>query len=302
MKKFLIESAVFGIILCASFFLVFLKADGTTDPFYLRFTTKKQHSLILGNSRAAQGIHPYVLNEVLHRNDFFNYSFTLSTAPYGPVFLESISKKLDPETKGGVFILSVDPWSVSSHIIKPADSALFKESKYLLGKTTFVNCYPNIQYLWTSYEKSFYNILLPSKSHLILHEDGWLEVTMKMDSARMSRNLEKKIKEYKKDNLPFFKFSPARLEYLIKTINFLKEHGQVYMVRLPIHPRMMEIENILLPDFDEKIKQVSGVTNIPYLNLTYLNESATFTDGNHLYKVSGVEITKKIGNWILSLQ
>ena len=63
-------------------------ANGRIDPFYLLFTTPAQHSLILGNSRAAQGIVPSIVGASLEPLDFqgepFNYSFTLSTSPYGP--------------------------------------------------------------------------------------------------------------------------------------------------------------------------------------------------------------------------
>jgi hypothetical protein len=300
MKKFLIESAVFLILIFISFFLVFLKADGYTDPFYLRFTSPKQHSLILGNSRAAQGIQPTVLNEVITGSDFYNYSFTLTTSPYGPAYLASIQKKLDPDTKNGIFILSVDPWSISSNKKDPNDSTQFPETIHFMGKTRYVNLYPNIPYLLDSYRQPFIKILFPHETSMYIHQDGWLEVTTKMDSVSLKKNLSQKVDDYKKNNLPVFHFSEVRFNYLIKTIEFLKSHGKVYLVRLPVHPLVVEIDNELMPDFNEKIRFISEKANTPYLDITSLNTQILFTDGNHIYKESGVEISRIIGNWILS--
>ena len=90
MKKFIVNICLFLIIVLLTILGVFWQADGKTDPFYLRFTTDKQNSLILGTSRAAQGLLPEVLNSKLNRDDFFNYSFTLGHSPYGPTYLKSI--------------------------------------------------------------------------------------------------------------------------------------------------------------------------------------------------------------------
>ncbi|MCU0370223.1 MAG: hypothetical protein MUC31_02320, partial [Bacteroidales bacterium] len=250
MKKFLIEVLVFLVILLTSFYLIFLRADGKTDAFYLRLTTKKQHSLILGNSRAAQAIKPSVLNDVLSRNDLFNYSFSIHLSPYGPTYLNSIKRKLDQDTKDGIFILSVDPWSISTVSADPNDTAKFGELKMFLGKIRHVNLYPNVPYLFSSYDKPYYNLLLNAKSPTTLHRDGWLEVNVTMDSAKVKRRIERKISQYRKGNLPTHKFSEVRLEYLIKTIEYLKNFGKVYLVRLPVITEIMAIEQELIPDFD----------------------------------------------------
>ena len=58
-------------MIVVSVFAFFSLADGTTDDAYLKFTTPKQGSLILGSSIAAQGIHPKELNAVLKRDDIY---------------------------------------------------------------------------------------------------------------------------------------------------------------------------------------------------------------------------------------
>jgi hypothetical protein len=300
MRKFLIESALFLVIVSTSVFIIFCRANGKTDPYYLRFTTPRQHSLILGTSRAAQGIQPSVLNAVLPGNEFYNYAFTIGHSPYGPEYLKSIKKKLDHQTKNGIFILSVDPWSISSDSKDPNDPDEFREKNLAIGKTPVVNIYPNFFYLINAYDKPFYHLLPRQKSSIVLCEDGWLDVKFKLDSAKMEQLIEKKIRRYRKENLVKYKFSDVRLDYLKETIIYLKNFGRVYIVRLPVHPRMMEIDEELIPDFHQKILYISEQTGVPYLDMTYMNDSILYTDGNHIYRESGKVVSARIGEWIAS--
>lgn len=300
MRKFLVESALFLTLVIITIYLIFLRADGKSDHYYLRFTSPKQHSLILGSSRAAQGVLPSVLNEILARNDIYNYSFTIGMSPYGPVYLKSVKKKLDHDTKDGIFILTVDPWSISSDSKDPDNPDQFREKQQIIGKTPFVNMYPNFLYLMTFYNKSFYHLLKKQKSSITLHEDGWLEVKIKLDSATIQKRIEKKVKLYRKENLKKYKFSEVRLDYLVKTVNYLKNYGKVYLVRLPVHPLMMEIDDALIPGFNEKMISISGSTGAPYLDMSYLNETTVYTDGNHISYKSGEKVTAELAGWIAS--
>ena len=117
MKKFLLNASIFSALLTGSILAVFFIADGRSDSYYTRFTTGTQHSLVIGTSRAAQGINPQVLDEIIYKNNehhFFNYSFSLFDSPFGPAYYKSITKKLNPVVTDGIFIIAVDPWSVCS--------------------------------------------------------------------------------------------------------------------------------------------------------------------------------------------
>jgi len=96
-----------------------------------------------------------------------------------------------------------------------------------------------------------------------------------------------------------FKIIQERLDYLKKTIELLKLHGKVYMVRLPIHPKMFEIELKLLPEFNKIISPIAKMTN-GYLDMSNENNCFQYTDGNHLYKKSGQLVSKEIAEWIKS--
>ena len=77
---------------------------GQVDAFYGRFASPPAGSLVLGTSRAAQGIRPAVLSAQLgsrFEGPLLNYAFTLTHSPYGPAYVRSIQRKLRPEVKNG---------------------------------------------------------------------------------------------------------------------------------------------------------------------------------------------------------
>ena len=304
MKKFIIHIALFSVLVLLSMFLILRKADGYTDPFYVRFTTPKQHSLILGSSKAAQGILPQILNSALGRSDMFNYSFTIGTSPYGPTYLQSIKNKLDYSTKDAIFILAVDAWSISSDGKNPNDIAQFKEKDFLLGKTNEVNQNPNISYLLNSFDNAYYEILLNKYTYnmrrsAFLHQDGWLEVsTLLYDSLAMKEKELERLHDYQKNYLPYYQFSQTRLAYLEESIDFLKEYGKVYLVRLPVSPLVMEVEDSVVPDLDKKMEYLSVQKAVPYINLSIYNANFLYTDGIHLHKQSGAAVSRLIAEKI----
>lgn len=202
MRRFLLQTSFISLILLGVILFVFSLANGYTDPFYVRFTTPKQSSLILGTSRAAQGIQPRILKKELGK-DVSNYAFTLGHSPYGPTYLESIKRKLNDNEKGGIFIITVDPWSVSTKDSNPNDSLNFVEKTLCVGNTKNVHSKPNFEYLYKNlkgkYSDILYYLLYPQSSGMFLHDDGWLEVTIKTDSVILKKNLEERIDDYKKN-------------------------------------------------------------------------------------------------------
>lgn len=132
---------------------------------------------------------------------------------------------------------------------------------------------------------------------MFLHENGWLEVTVSMESMEVEKRTNRIARTYREENLAVFQYSSLRFQYLKKTIEFLCKHGEVYLVRLPIHPRMMDIEYELMPDFTNVMEKLTPLTE-GYLDLTELNDKYQYTDGNHLYKDSGKEVSIVIAEWI----
>jgi len=293
MKKFIYQTVFFLSLISLIFFYVFSLADGYTDPFYMRFTTPKQNNLILGTSRAAQGIQPKELTKILGMN-FNNYAFTIMHSPFGETYLSSIKKKLNDSNEERIFIVAVDPWSISSSLEKPNNKNSFRELNRCLSNTPIVDMNPNVMYLMNNLGGNYYRLLKPIKGKVFLHKDGWLEVSV---AVRSKESVAEKITDFGNRNLKRYHYSTLRYAYLKKTISYLKNKGKVYLVRLPVPQKMLDLENELLPDFNEKILALNSLTS-GYLNMNHLDEEFIFNDGNHLHKSSGKKASKIIGQWI----
>lgn len=302
MTRFLIKLLIFTVFPISTLFGVFLFEDGTTDPFYQRFTTPKQNALILGNSKAAQGIMPSILNRELEARlgtKIFNYSFTVYSSPFGPVYLESIKRKIKDEGTPGYFIITVDPWSISSDISDPNDISLFEENGNFLQKSKNVDLSPNLRYLIFDYSSSYYEILLlkftPYTSKL--HKDGWYQSGK--STTEKSRNDKRKFMINHYTNfLGIYAYSEKRLEYLYETIEYLKEKGNVFLIRMPIHPDILTIENLLDPLFNQRMSRISKTLEIPYLDFNKYDKDYIFKDGLHLEEKSAQYLSIEIAEWV----
>lgn len=298
MRKFIFNVFLFAIVVLVSVYVVLSRVDGFSDPFYLKFTTPVQSNLILGTSKSAQGIIPYNIDENLDIK-IYNYSFTIGSSPYGPKYLESIKRKLSCNSSKGIFIVTVDCWSISSKCDNPNDVNFFRENNSFLGQMTVVDEKPNFQYLYNYMFGNFYRVIHKSPVAL-LHENGWFEVSLNMDLLSVNRRTKSNLLNYEK-YLKIYKFSKVRFEYLVKTIEYLNSYGGVYLVRLPISPGLMEIENSLMPDFNSKINKILIHTE-GYLDLTTNNNLFDYTDGVHLYKESGKQVSDEISKWIMNIE
>lgn len=303
MNRFLLKVLIFSVFPLVSTYGIFLLEDGTADPFYQRFTTPKQAALILGNSKAAQGIVPSVLDQNLQSEfgtKIYNYSFTVYNSPYGPVYLESLTKKLEDQSKGGYFIITVDPWSISSDIHDPDNSEKFEENDRVLADIKNVNSWPNLNYFLHWFENSFYEILLMRiKNNLSkLHDDGWFETTGNMEESAV-RERRAFMVDFYNDYLTKYSFSKKRFEYLQKSIAFLQTRGPVFLVRMPLHQDILEIEDSLDPDFESRMDFLSRKYGVSYLDFNDLENRWEFKDGLHLTVESAKDFSEVLSNKIL---
>lgn len=292
MKRFILHTSLFLFLLLVSFFLVFSMADGTTDAFYGKFSSPKQSSLIVGSSRASQGIHPNIIDSVYGSSGLFNYGFTISGTPFGEAYFNSISNKLLKKTTDGVFIIEVNPWTISEYKFNKKNDEKYPEEVNYIGNTTFVNMEPNIEYLLESFN-SKNEAIIRNKNRkgayqtFFVNDNGWLEVTIESDIISTAKRTKNKIKTYRKKQAEYTGFSTYRYDYLVKTIRLLKEYGNVYLVRVPVVEALLEIENELVPDFDKRMVDISEALKIPYINMMPYNKDYNYTDGNHLTIDSG---------------
>lgn len=297
MKRLLWHTFWLGALVVAAAVGLMHQADGYADAFYLRFTQPPQKSLILGTSRPAQGLQPSVMNKELPGAELFNFSFTIGHSPWGPTYLEGIKTRLREESDDGIFVLSVDPWSISSDSEDPNDLSTFGERGNFLTLDD-MSSDPNYRYLLDHYARPWLYLAWDRQEVLRLHPNGWLEVSVPMDSASVADRTRGKLRTYREMNLPAYRFSRTRLEYLARTVRYLQGRGEVYLVRLPVHPGMMAIDRRQMPDFNERMEALSDSLGAPYLDLTPSNADYRYTDGNHLWKESGAEVSRRLARWI----
>ena len=300
MKKFLIKLALFfSLALVFTGYVVF-KIGGSFDHHYLRFTSGRQQSLILGTSRAARGIQPKVLNKRLQGKQFYNFAFNANISPYGPVYFRAIKKKLDPKASQGIYILVISPIHFLNELRVKDDTLRFRELSRCLAKTKYVNLNPNVFYLLNNYENFIYEYLRNfNQDKWFLHDDGWLEVNAGTKDPKVLTKRRNNVAKRMKSNVGKVYFSEIRWQYFIKTIQLLKKHGEVYLVRLPVDKQILDIEDKYMPGFDTLIDNAFD-NNVPYFDMTHMADDFIFNDGSHLNKKSSEEVSRLIGEWILS--
>ena len=290
MRTFLLKTMIAAVVVVALHLVAALHADGWTDAFYLRFTGLPQRSLIVGTSRAAQGLKPDVLEDLLGPSAFtghpFNFAFTVDHSPYGEAYLHAIKAKLDPDSRNGSFIVAVDPWSLSQE----KGSSRMRETDFpLAGQHTFTGT-PNFEYLLRNHPAGWGSLiggpLYAMDTTRFLHSDGWLEIRIPMDSTTVRKRLQRKVKDYidkaRNENTP----STERLQFLDRTLNLLQEHGRVVMVRIPICDELADLEEVYWPGFSAQMEVVARSHGLPYLDFMPERGRFTYTDGNHLDSVS----------------
>ena len=310
MRKFLIKllialTLVMGLHVCAAYF-----ADGDTDAYYLRFTGKPRQALILGNSRAAQGLDPSTLNSLLpvglQTDGFFNFSFTIGHSPYGKAYANAIFKKLDPDTRDGVFLLAMDPWSLSIDNAgrSPNDTDLPEDDRFL-GRMLTVNMTPNLEYLTRYYPNGWGSLiggpLHQERSEVELMENGWLVTHVAMDSANVALRTQRNLKAYAGHANGGFSIAPVRMEHLAHLVDHLKAHGSVVLVRMPVHQDMLRLEQGYWPEFSRTMQTFAKDHDVPFIDHATLEKDLIFKDGNHLALGSAPVYSQLLADSIIKL-
>jgi hypothetical protein len=293
----------FGLLCIGSFYLILSLENGNADAIHKKLGGKKQKSLILGNSRYSQAINPAILDEKLEGLGFhqlYNFAFGIDMSSYGPFYFEAIQDRLVDDVTTGIFILGVDPFSLCISIdLDESDPSTWPDSKLPLGIHKRIPFGPHVSYLLKWYPYPFFELVIRRwrAANEILHPSGWLEIRVPMDSSNIHWR-KSKILQSLKENAPRQIPSKARLDYLEQTIEYLKKHGEVFLLRLPADRDIMHYEDQMFSHFDQAMDSISFRHQVPYINLSHLSDSLIYTDGLHIAVESGNLLTKKIGDLI----
>ncbi|WP_068940487.1 hypothetical protein [Chryseobacterium timonianum] len=311
MKKSLLRLIIFSILplLVLGYAVCFLSKH--SDDFYRRFTSPQQNSFILGSSRAAL-MDPAAIDSILHskypNTAMYNYSFTWAHSPYGPKYLESIEKKIKPETKDGVFIVTVEPTALMVDKKKPDSPEFYVENDKSVAKTSMVAVNPNIEYLFESYEPSITNELnkkiLPPKNIVgipaILDNGRYYVKIIKKTAPEKQEISNKRNMRLFQERIDGLKVSENRILYLEKTIEFLNRHGKVMIIRMPVNKVAYSIEEKAFPDFDSRMQAVASKTKVSYINYDGLDSTYQWLDEVHLDEKSVEAFSAVVAKDVLS--
>lgn len=299
-QRFLLRCLVFMALAAGvSALLVPLAFHPSADEFYGKLTGEPPPSLIIGTSRAAQGLVPSVFNDstLSFARPDFNFAFTMQHSRYGPAYLRAIQRKLAPGTTDGLFLLEVSPVALSVTAPQAAD-AEFPESQTFVGKMHSFNATPNLEYaLYASPPgtKLMEAIMgqLRGQYSSYLHPDGWLEISLSPRTLADQKRF--KFKRLSYENL-LMKSRPSsrRWEAFEQTVSFLRERGRVAIVRLPLGLPIYELEQQYQPDFDARMTESAKRLAVPYLNLAVLSGKFETNDGNHLTRQAAVVVSRRV--------
>lgn len=256
------------------------------DPYYVKLLERSKGGLILGDSRALQGLDPDQFDFPLE-----NFAFTIGHSPYDRSYIKLIKKKV-PKGEGFQHIVSVAPWSLINISGQQEDiNPFFSESlKLPLIK-------PNFEYISKYMDLSFTNLLQLLPSHAFTTDKGWLR--QGMDSVDLYREYPRRVKEkianyetkYPKVGIDI---ETQRVQNLLEIIALLKESGNVTIIRLPVSRDMMELENRRFPEFNRLLHSIAELSSSSYIDLTDMEVQTT--DGNHIWYKEVQRVSKELNS------
>ena len=309
MRTFLIKTGCALLIVGLFHLAAAFMADGSTDPYYLRFTVPRQKSLVLGGSRSAQGLHPAVFNDADRAGQFtgplYNFSFTIAHSPYGPTYLDAVRQVLDTSARNGLFILQVDPWQLASSKEDPDDGMLMLEKERALGVQWTWRRRPNHEYLVRHWDAGWGALghwpRGDPDTTMFVRDDGQLELHIPMDPVTVKERTRRMVANNRSEFLAVLAPSSRRLASLREMMELLKPHGRVILLRMPVHPEFAAMEAELDRDFDRKLDSLARASRAPYWTYSGRNGEFTYTDGSHLDRSSGERFSLEIAGRVAAM-
>jgi hypothetical protein len=258
MRKFIIKISIL-LAICFSIiaFIIDAKINLLRDVNYSKYLSKHK-SLIIGTSRSNFAIDPSSFSE---KYDLFNFAFTAATSPFGKIYYEAIQDKITKE-KGAIFLIGIDPYGLSLDKKEP----IFTEEKNSLGRQFTINVNPNYEYIFKNNTPLYDRMFPAAKSNKIKHENGFTQLKDNLSEERKIEVRKIKILEYTgsshNDTI-----SAERLGYLEKTIEFLQQYGNVYLISVPVSPELFAIQEKYWPQRYQYIEGLKKKYKIQYINM-----------------------------------
>jgi len=300
-KIFWIKIAAVLIGLLAMHIAMLPFVDGNTSITLSKVSNGQHKHLVIGTSRIAQAVQPKTLEETTNRR-FLNFAIDAATTSYSESYNRAIEKIIPTDCKDGIFILAMDPWTITSFHNPVNGEVMEPEKEATLSKQITITNQLNLEYLIRDFRDGWGQILLTylrSNSTVVGHDDGWIEVTRPDDADFVSARMAKKIKAKRKEMAHAF-ISEERKKALESLLLYLKPLGQIYFVRLPVDPEYLELEQELHPHFDAFVDSLQKRFQIPYYDMQRHSSEVVFNDGHHINKAYAPAMSKLIAEWIMA--
>lgn len=287
MKRFVIGTSAAAVIVLLIFLTAFaIIPSGRLGDVYERVSSPLQSSLVIGTSRAAQAVNPGIINarlKNLYSAPLYNFAFHLDASSYNTVYETAIYKKLAPYNgECNLYILAVDPWALRKLDSIPQELALNSYSQR-----------PNIEYIAKNFSRTWFS---PLPTHSFVNSHGRTEVDyVPKSKAEWEKRVSMRLAAYN-DMAKKYRYDYASQQVLERIVRNLKKRGNVFLVRIPISKPMEILENTVCPDFDTKMKNLSQMYNVKYLNFSKTDYSTT--DGNHLTQNEGNRFSQTLADSI----
>lgn len=272
--------------------------SGHTDDYYVKCSSPRQRSLILGTSRAAQGLVPAEIDPraLGARGPLYNFAFASSMSRYGRAYLQAVERKLadaDPAAPG-LFLLEVSPLAISTNT---GATGPLPEDGSVIGKLHSFTLDPNVEYPFYAPNRG-YDIIdrtvrrFTGRERLFVHADGWVDVRP-IEAERREASITQKLSDYA-GAYAASELSPMRLSYLERTVALLAPRGQVVLVLLPLEPRLRSLERRYMPEFDDRMRALAEQRKARYIDLSDLDAHVSTNDGNHLRRDDARRVSREL--------
>jgi hypothetical protein len=268
-------------------------SESFVDYYYAKITHEGK-SLIIGTSRASQGLIPdSLMKGTKFDGPMLNFAFSSFESAFDEGYFNAIKEKLDDNIKNGLFIIEIDPAAIYIDASIPS-------SKKLSSQIIF-HGNPNYEYMYRNINP-FYQIIerrnfRDDKS--IQHPSGWMEVTLPVDSISVNLRSKAKLK-VALESFPKCTLSENRIHYLKETIRLLKNHGTVMLIKIPAWQPIQDVENTHSPNLNNLMHQIANEMNIKYYDFSQYCKNYSYTDGNHLDKTSTIKFSSELNKIILN--
>lgn len=294
---------------CTFLFLPFLLLAATVghhlygryDFYYSKFVGRHE-SAIIGSSRGFFGISPSTLRDNLGwSTPIHNLAITITASPFGPLYLEYLQQKI--HGRHGLFIVEVNPFTVSIRDYEDDNSVpmRLRESDWRIARVPFRILSPNLYYMAKFADTQIYRMIAWEVGALItgapalktVTADGHMAVNPRANWDGQATNRWERM-DFVENFLKWSTYSEVRIDHLDQTIQFLKSHGTVVVVRMPISAEFKEVEDRYFPKFSKFFHTVCQRNYV--FGLDYIEDSGTYStyDPNHLLFDEALRFSRRL--------